>query len=93
MKFCITKHMKKTHYFFTIALALFQLQAIAQQRVFKDTLDGSSETVVVTANRSERKMGNVAVPVSLIGEEDHCPNRLFAHPRYFARTNWDCDSQ
>lgn len=61
--------MKKTHYFFSIALALFQLQAIAQQRVFKDTLDGSSETVVVTANRSERKMGNVAVPVQLIGKK------------------------
>ena len=61
--------MKKTHYFFSIVLALFQLQAIAQQRVFKDTLDGSSETVVVTANRSERKMGNVAVPVILIGKK------------------------
>ncbi len=61
--------MRKTHYFFTIALVLFQLQGFAQTRVFKDTLDGSSETVVVTANRSERKMGNVAVPVILIGKK------------------------
>lgn len=61
--------MKRTHYFFTIALAILQLQAHAQTRAFKDTLDGSSETVVVTANRSERKMGNVAVPVILIGKK------------------------
>lgn len=69
MKFCSIEQMKKTHYFFSIALVLIQIQAIAQNRVFKDTLDGSSETVVVTANRSERKMGNLAVPVMLIGKK------------------------
>ena len=60
--------MKKIYYFFTIALALLQLQGYAQTRVLRDTLVGNSETVVVTANRSERKMGNVAVPVMLIGK-------------------------
>ncbi|MCX6206602.1 MAG: TonB-dependent receptor [Bacteroidetes bacterium] len=44
------------------------MQLSAQTRVFKDTLNGSSEEVVVTANRSERKMGNVAVPTSLINK-------------------------
>lgn len=60
--------MKKTHYFFFCLFNLFFLQLSAQTRVFKDTLNGSSEEVVVTANRSERKMGNVAVPTSLINK-------------------------
>lgn len=60
--------MKNTHYFFFCLFNLFFLQLSAQTRVFKDTLNGSSEEVVVTANRSERKMGNVAVPTSLINK-------------------------
>ncbi len=60
--------MKKNHYFLFSLFTLFFLQLSAQTRVFKDTLVGSSEEVVVTANRSERKMGNVAVPTSLISK-------------------------
>lgn len=60
--------MKKNHYFLFVLFSAFFLQLSAQTRVFKDTLNGSSEEVVVTANRSERKMGNVAVPTSLINK-------------------------
>jgi len=60
--------MKKTHYLLFCFFTIFFLQLSAQKREFKDTLLGSSEEVVVTANRSERKMGNVAVPTSLINK-------------------------
>ncbi len=60
--------MKKTYYLLFCSFNLLLLQLSAQTRVFKDTLIGSSDEVVVTANRSERKMGNVAVPTSLINK-------------------------
>ncbi len=61
--------MKKTHYFLCCLLTLNLFQVQAQSRVFKDTLIGYSDEVVVTANRSARKMGNVAVPTFLISKK------------------------
>jgi len=49
---------------FTCVLTLV---AIGQQ--VQDTLSGSSDDVVVTATRTERKFGNVAVPVTVIQKQ------------------------
>ncbi len=40
----------------------------SQKRVFKDTLYGTADEIVVTATRSERKLSNVAVPTQLISK-------------------------
>ncbi len=38
----------------------------AQTRFVKDTLDASGDSVVVTATRTERKLSNLTVPVTII---------------------------
>jgi outer membrane receptor for ferrienterochelin and colicins len=43
-------------------------QIFAQQKFFTDTLMGASDPIVVTANRSERKLSNTAVPTILISK-------------------------
>ena len=58
--------MKKTRYLL-ILLGLFQAANLsAQTRFVKDTLDASGDSVVVTATRTERKLSNLTVPVTII---------------------------
>ena len=38
----------------------------AQSRFVKDTLDANGDSVVVTATRTERKLSNITVPVTII---------------------------
>lgn len=53
----------RTGLFIALLLVVTSLKA---QKPLRDTLDGSADDVVVTATRTERKLGNVAVPVTLI---------------------------
>ena len=56
---------------FLLSFSFFTLLACsltAQLRLVKDTLIGTGEEIVVTANRSERKLSNVAVPTKLISK-------------------------
>ncbi len=58
--------MKKRYFFITI-LTLFLAGALqAQTPVLKDTLDQNADSVVVTATRTERKLSNLTVPVTII---------------------------
>jgi outer membrane receptor for ferrienterochelin and colicins len=58
--------MKKTPYII-IFLTLLQSGILsAQSRFVKDTLDASGDSVVVTATRTERKLSNLTVPVTII---------------------------
>jgi outer membrane receptor for ferrienterochelin and colicins len=59
----------RTRFFFLILILLSNVGLFAQKKVFKDTLYGTAEEIVVTANRSERKMSNVAVPTQLISKK------------------------
>ena len=38
----------------------------AQQRFINDTLQMQGDSVVVTANRTERKLSNITVPVNIV---------------------------
>lgn len=51
----------------TALFTLVLISTLAQAQ--KDTLVGAEEQVVVTATRSERKMGNVAVPVLILDQK------------------------
>jgi len=55
-------------YLFFILLFSIPVQIFAQQKFFTDTLMGASDPIVVTANRSERKLSNTAVPTILISK-------------------------
>ncbi len=58
--------MKKIHYLFLI-IGLFQgVNLFAQSRIVKDTLESNGDSVVVTATRTERKLSNLTVPVTII---------------------------
>ena len=50
-------------------LLLLSLQTNGQVKPLKDTLNGTGEEIVVTANRSERKLSNVAVPTQLVSRK------------------------
>ncbi len=54
--------------FSALLTAAFCTQTLAQSHQFSDTLKGVGEDIVVTANRSERKLSNVAVPVTLLSK-------------------------
>ena len=41
-------------------------QLSAQSRFVNDTLDANGDSVVVTATRTERKLSNITVPVTII---------------------------
>ncbi len=55
--------------FFIFIQLVFANTIFSQKRVFKDTLYGTGEEIVVTANRSERKLSNVAVPTQLLSRK------------------------
>ena len=58
--------MNKTHYLFLL-IGLFQgVNLFAQSRIVKDTLEANGDSVVVTATRTERKLSNLTVPVTII---------------------------
>jgi outer membrane receptor for ferrienterochelin and colicins len=58
--------MKKSIYLTTI-LGLFTSHSMfGQMRFAKDTLDANGDSVVVTATRTERKLSNLTVPVTII---------------------------
>jgi outer membrane receptor for ferrienterochelin and colicins len=60
----------KKYLFNPVFLILFcNSNGQAQIKPLKDTLTGSGEEIVVTANRSERKLSNVAVPTTLISKK------------------------
>jgi outer membrane receptor for ferrienterochelin and colicins len=50
----------------SIFLLLFPTILLAQVRFTKDSLQIQGDSVVVTANRSERKLSNVTVPVNIV---------------------------
>ncbi len=60
--------MRNQTYLFFILLFSIPVQIFAQQKFFTDTLMGASDPIVVTANRSERKLSNTAVPTILISK-------------------------
>ena len=60
--------MRNQTYLFFILLFSIPTQIFAQQKFFTDTLMGASDPIVVTANRSERKLSNTAVPTILISK-------------------------
>ena len=58
--------MKKSIYL-TAILGLFASNSLfGQMRFVKDTLDANGDSVVVTATRTERKLSNLTVPVTII---------------------------
>jgi outer membrane receptor for ferrienterochelin and colicins len=58
--------MKKSIYL-TAILGLFASNSLfGQMRIVKDTLDANGDSVVVTATRTERKLSNLTVPVTII---------------------------
>ena len=58
--------MKKSIYL-TAILGLFTSNSLfGQMRFVKDTLDANGDSVVVTATRTERKLSNLTVPVTII---------------------------
>ncbi len=61
--------MKKYFFIPLLFILLFIINSDAQKEPLKDTLSGSGEEIVVTANRSERKLSNVAVPTILISKK------------------------
>jgi len=58
--------MKKTRYLLILLGLLQTANVFAQTRFVKDTLDASGDSVVVTATRTERKLSNLTVPVTII---------------------------
>jgi outer membrane receptor for ferrienterochelin and colicins len=59
---------RNKHLLFFILFSNIAAPVFAQQKFFNDTLLGSSDPIVVTANRSERKLSNTAVPTILISK-------------------------
>lgn len=61
--------MKKT--FIIISIHFLSSNVIAQLKPFKDTLFSKElNEVIITATRNERKIGNVAVPVTIISQKN-----------------------
>jgi len=65
MKFCSRKFMSRRNTYYLLLTAFLAITGTTVSAQ-KDTLSGTGEEVVVTATRSERKLSNVAVPVTLI---------------------------
>ena len=61
----LMKKMKK--YLGTLILLVISLIGLAQDSAFN--AERNLSEVVVTANRSERKLGNIAVPVQLVSQK------------------------
>lgn len=59
--------MKSNKYFTLFITLLLGSSALTAQ--VKDTIIGKTDDVVVTATRTERKLGNVAVPVTLVNQK------------------------
>jgi outer membrane receptor for ferrienterochelin and colicins len=53
-----------------ILICLLPLFLINKVKAQADTLSGQSDDVVVTATRTERKLSNVAVPATIIGQKE-----------------------
>ncbi len=58
--------MKKSSYFFLLFGLLYATASNAQTGIVKDTLEANGDSVVVTATRTERKLSNLTVPVTII---------------------------
>lgn len=58
--------MKKSSYFFLLFGLLYGTASNAQTGIIKDTLEANGDSVVVTATRTERKLSNLTVPVTII---------------------------
>jgi outer membrane receptor for ferrienterochelin and colicins len=58
--------MKKIFYLTTILGFFASSSLFGQMRFVKDTLDANGDSVVVTATRTERKLSNLTVPVTII---------------------------
>jgi outer membrane receptor for ferrienterochelin and colicins len=58
--------MKKSIYLIAILGFFASSSLFGQMRFVKDTLDANGDSVVVTATRTERKLSNLTVPVSII---------------------------
>lgn len=58
--------MKKSSYFFLLIGLLYGTASNAQTGIIKDTLEANGDSVVVTATRTERKLSNLTVPVTII---------------------------
>ncbi len=58
--------MKKALFLIAVLSILVTNHLAAQLRVIKDTMDVNGDSVVVTATRTERKLSNLTVPVTII---------------------------
>ena len=58
--------MKKTPCLIFVFTLLQSANLFAQSRFVKDTLESNGDSVVVTATRTERKLNNLTVPVTII---------------------------
>ncbi|MBP6144924.1 MAG: TonB-dependent receptor [Sediminibacterium sp.] len=58
--------MKKSSYFFLLFGLLYGTASNAQTGIIKDTVEANGDSVVVTATRTERKLSNLTVPVTII---------------------------
>lgn len=58
--------MKKSSYFFLLLGLLYGTASNAQTGIIKDTVEANGDSVVVTATRTERKLSNLTVPVTII---------------------------
>jgi len=58
--------MKKTNCFILFFGLLKITNLSAQSRFVKDTLESNGDSIVVTATRTERKLSNLTVPVTII---------------------------
>ena len=58
--------MKKSIYLIAILGFFASSSLFGQMRFVKDTLDANGDSVVVTATRTERKLSNLTVPVTII---------------------------
>jgi len=74
-EFCIVKIALSLNRLLKIYLLLTVGHTAAAQ-VEPDTLRGQSDEIIVTATRTERRLGNVAVPVLLIGQKEIAATQL-----------------
>jgi outer membrane receptor for ferrienterochelin and colicins len=58
--------MKKTGFLILFLGLLHGINLSAQSRFVQDTLEKNGDSVVVTATRTERKLNNLTVPVTII---------------------------
>lgn len=58
--------MKKTNYIFLLIGLFYGTASNAQTVIVKDTVEANGDSVVVTATRTERKLSNLTVPVTII---------------------------